>query len=943
LAQSVSWVRRRWAFVVLGAVVLVAIVLSALSGFYIDLLWFREVHFASVFWRVFWSKVVLGLIFGLLFFLMLFVNLVIARRISPRFRAFSPEEEIIERYRAAFDPYAKFLIPGFAAFIALFVGIAASAQWQTFVLWRYAGSVGFGPEFADKVFHRDPGFYMFILPFHKYVQGWLFSSLVGVTLITGLTHYFTGGIRLQTAGEKVTPQVKAHLSVLLGLIVLVKAWGYYLGRFDLLVSPRGVVTGASYTDVHAQLPALTLLVFIALACAVLFLVNIRFRGWALPVLGIGLLALVSIIAGAIVPAVVQKFQVDPQELQRELTYIDRNITATRHAFGLDTVSLSATSVEPDVTSAQVAANSPTISNIRLWDPGILRVTYDNLQRIQPYYEFSDVDVDRYQIAGSRRVVMLSAREVRQTQIPAGGGTWQNTHLFYTHGYGAVASLVNTVTTEGQPVFVLKDIPPTAASGIPLSSDTGAQVYYSEKTDVPYVVVDSTQAELNYPDPSGAGAVTTAYQGSGGISIGSFFRQLLFAYRYRDINLLISKLIDKDSRILIYRDIGTRIAKAAPFLRFDKDPYAAIVDGRLVFVLDAYTTSDVYPYSQRLDLAKATASASGPDLVGEINYIRNSVKAVVDAYDGSVTLYVVDPTDPIIQVWMKVFPDLFNTGPVPEALLEHFRYPEDLLLTQASQYANYHVTDAETFYNKGRFWAVPRDPTIEGTPALRPYYVLLKLPGDEEEQFVLFMPFTPFQRPNMVAYMVGQSDPGQYGKLKAFEFTSEEPVDGPEQVFARINQDPTFSQQRALLGQLGSTVAFGNLLVVPVENSFLYVLPVYVISSQQSAIPELKRVLVVHGGTVSLGNTLGEALAASFGQPPPSGGGGGQPPTGDVAQLLAEAQQHFELADQLLTKGDLAGYQREINAGIALIEQANAISNPTATPTPTPTPTPTTSP
>jgi uncharacterized protein len=934
VAQVLRQRRRRNLLIAIGIVVLIAVVLSGLSGFYLDLLWFREVHFSGVFWSVFWSKVVLGLIFGVLFFVLLLVNLLIVRRVTPRYRPFSPEQEVIERYRATLEPYANRILPAFSALIALFVGIAAAAQWQTFLLWRSAGPVQFGARFADGVFHKDPSFYIFILPFQKFVQGWLFSSLVGVTIIVAIAHYLTGGIRLQTVGEKVIPQVKAHMSVLLGLIVLVKAWGYYLGKYDLVVSERGVVTGASYTDIHAQLPALRLLVFIAIACAILFLINIRFRGWALPGFGIGLLFLASVVAGAIVPAFVQKFRVAPQELDKERPYIARNIEGTRSAFGLDRIGLTQTSVNNDITAQEAEANRATTDNIRLWSPTILQQTYENLQRIQPYYDFADVDVDRYPISGEERLVMLSAREVRQSQIPGGGGTWQNIHLFYTHGYGAVASSVSSVTAEGLPTFVLQDIPPAAESQIPLSSDKGAQVYYGERADVPYLVVGTKQRELNYPNPSGPGSVTTTYQGEAGIPMGGFFRRALFAYRYRDINLLISGLIDSKSKILINRDIRTRITKAAPFLKYDKDPYAAIVDGRLVYVLDAYTTTDAYPYSERISLFTST----GGDLSGRVNYMRNSVKAVVDAYDGTVTFYVVDPTDPLIQVWDRAFPNLFTKAEAPLSLRQHFRYPEDLMMAQSNQYANYHVTDVDTFYDKGKFWALPRDPRPgAGGGVLRPYYVLIKLPGETEEQFLLFEPFTPFNRPNMVSYLAAISDPDAYGQLRAFEFPSGVNVAGTTQVFSIINQDPVFSRERTLLGQAGSTVAFGDLLIIPIEKSFLYVIPVFVISNQPNAIPELKRVLVVHGGAVTLGTTLQEALAASFGQavPPPTGPTG-PPSTGQVPQLLAQAVQHFRAADAALKLGDLATYQKEINAAIALVQQASTAAR-TAQPSPSPSP------
>ncbi|HCO02354.1 MAG TPA: hypothetical protein DIT48_03115 [Actinobacteria bacterium] len=953
MAQAGVAIRRRWIFVVLGIVVALLILLSATSGFYVDLLWFREVHFSGVFWSIYWSKLVLGLIFGFVFFVLLLTNLLIARRILPRFVMPSPEQEVIERYRAVLDPYARWAVPAFALLISVFVGIAAAARWQTFLLWRSAGGVSFGT--LDPVFHRDPAFYAFILPFHKFLQGWFFSALVGVLLITAIAHYLSGNIRTQTAGEKVTPQVKAHLSVLLGLIVLVKAWGYYLGKFDLLVSPRGVVTGASYTDIHVELPALKLLVFIAVICSVLFLVNIRFRGWILPVLGLGLLGLFSIVAGGLVPAAVQRFQVAPQEQQKETPYIADNIKFTRQAFGLDKIGLTPKPVSPDITSDQITANQATISNIRLWDPSILQVNYDNLQRLQQYYEFSDVDVDRYPIpdpqtgVNQERMVMLSAREVSQAGIPKPGGTWQNQHLFYTHGYGAVASQVSTLTSEGAPSFLLSDIPPNPGAAIPLSSKKGSQVYYGERNDVPYVVVDTQQQELNYPDPNGQGLVKTSYDGRGGIGIGSFFRKLLFAYRYKDFNLLISGLIDSNSKILINRDIRTRVRKAAPFLQWDGDPYAAIVGGRLVYIWDGYTTLDNYPYSERVNLGDITSG----HLSGEANYLRNSVKAVVDAYDGTVRLYVVDPSDPVIQVWRNAFPSLFQPGGAPAAMQAHFRYPEDMLFVQATEFANYHVTDPEAFYGKEKFWALPTDPTVTLSggvnPTLRPYYVLLKLPGDTSEHFVLFMPFTPTGRNNLVSYIAAESDPGTpgtsdaYGTLKAFQFSSGQNVDGPKQVYARINQDPVFSQERTLLGSGGSNIQFGNLLIVPVEDGFLYVLPVFVASNQQNTIPELKRVIVVHGSTVTVGDNLPDAMATSFNQQPPPPNGG-PPPTGSkISDLLAQALKDFSDAQTALTAGDLATYQKDIDAARALVQQANQLaaqqsgSGGSGTPTPTPSP------
>ncbi len=637
--------RRRLIIIVVAVVAALLVAFTALSGFFVDVLWFREVNLSDVFWTVLRTKVLLGVAFGLTFFVLLFSNLWIVRRITPRFHALTPEQEIIERYRMQFEPYIRWLLPLFALVIAVFVALGVTTQWQTYLLWRNGSGLSFGHP--EPLFGRDPAFYVFTLPWLKFMQGWLFSALVGVTFLTALAHYLWGGIRPQAPGfvDKVTPQVKAHMSVLLGLIMLTKAWGYYLGQFDLLTSTRGVVVGASYTDVNAQLPALRILVVIAIACAILFLVNIRLRGWALPVIAVGLLALVSIIAGAAYPAFVQRFRVTPQEFQREQPFIEDNISATRRAFSLVGIQSSSRPIGESVSSEEVRANDETISNIRLWRPDVLRDNYISLQRFRSYYEFNDVDVDRYVIDGQRRVLMISTREVSQAGIPAGGRTWQNVHLQYTHGFGAVASQVNTATSEGQPVFTLRDIPPV---GAPALEGNGQRVYYGEgaQGDAAFVVVDTGTDELDYQGTAtdDQAQAVFSYDGDGGIPVGGLFQRALFAWRYRDVNLLISDLITGDSRIMIYRDIRARVPKAAPFLRFDADPYSAVVDGRLVWIWDAYTTTNQYPYSDFVDLAEVaspSAQEQAPSLGGDVNYLRNSVKVVVDAYDGSMRYYVAD--------------------------------------------------------------------------------------------------------------------------------------------------------------------------------------------------------------------------------------------------------------------------------------------------------------
>jgi uncharacterized protein len=927
--------RRLLLWIILGVAALL-LVLGAISGFYIDILWFREVGLSSVFWTRFWSRVLLAVVFGAVFFVLLYVNLLIVRRIRPRYRVFSPEEEMVERYRAAFEPYARWVLPAAALLFAAFAAAGVAGQWEPYQLWRVSGEVSFGVQ--DPQFGREAAFYVLSLPFQQFVQSWLFTSLVVITVVVAGAHYLWGGIRLRVAGERVTPAVKAHLSVLLGIIVLVKAWGYRLEQFDLLVSERGVVTGASYTDVNAHLPALRLLVIIAIVCAVLFLVNIRFRGWALPALGLGLLALSSVVVGAIYPAFVQRFQVAPQELQRERLYIERNIEFTRMGYGIGDVEVRTYPAEPDFSAEEVEAAGGTVENIRLWNPDIIRNSFLQLQRLRPFYEFEDVDVDRYTIEGQRRTVMIAPREITQAGIPGGGRTWQNEHLFYTHGYAATASRVDQVTAEGAPAFVLADIPPEGPLAETLQEP---RTYFQEQAGVPYVIVGAQSDEFDFPMGEG-GQTLTRYGGEAGIPVGGFFRRLAFGWHFRDVNLLISGLIDQESRVLLNLDLESRVQQIAPFLSYDNDPYAAIVDGRLVWIWDAYTTSDRFPYSEQSAMQTLTTDLNDT-LPSEANYIRNSVKVAVDAYDGTTTFYVVDEADPIIQAWGTVFPDLFTpAAEAPVGLREHFRYPEDLFRIQSDLYANYHVTDPVQFYAKGDFWSVPQvviDPTM--TPVkLEPYYLLVPLPGETEPRFVLFTPFTPADRPNMVSWLAADSDPETYGQLVAFEFGGRN-VTGPGQAAALMHQDTEVSRETSLLDQRGSNVIYGDVLVIPIGQGFVYVQPLYTESEQTGqGIPELKRVIVVNGQTVTMQDNLQQALAAAVGAVPPEVPAPEEPgeptpppeePTGDIASLLAEAQQHFEAADAALAAGDLASYQTEIEAAEAAIAQAAQLAGTTAPP------------
>jgi uncharacterized membrane protein (UPF0182 family) len=929
----IPYARRRWPIVLIAVVVAAFILLTFLSNVYVDILWYREVGLQQIFWTRIWAQVGLASAFFVTFFALLMVNLYVTRRLAPKVVALTPEQEIVERFRENVEPYLRWAIPLGAAVLSLFVGLAASGHWQEFLLWRSSDGIVFGNP--EGQFDRDPAFYVFTLPWLKYLQSWLFVSLVGVTVIVAVGHFLQGGIRPQAAGlsDKVDPRVRAHLSVLLGLILLAKAWGYYLGRFDLLTSERGVVHGASYTDVKAQLPALTFLTIVAVICAVLFFVNARYRVWSLPIIAVGLLLIVSILLGTAYPAFIQQFRVAPNEQQYELPYIERNIAGTQRAFGLDEVRLEEQArFDATVNEDDVRANEATVDNIRLWRPSVLVENFQSVQRIRQYYEFADVDVDRYEIDQERRVLMVSGREVSQEGISGAAQTWQNRHLVYTHGFGAVAAQVNSITADGAPVLTLEDIPP---DGAPVTQQP--RIYYGEVNDpddADFVVVNTSTDELDYEGVSGETPFT--YDGRGGIEVGGLFRRALFAWRFQDANLLISGQLRAESRILINRSIAERAAAPLPFLTFDDDPYLAVTEEGYVWIWDAYTTSDGYPYSQSLDLAEATAGLLDPQ---EVNYIRNSVKAVVDAYDGSVTYYA-DLDEPIMQAWDRAFPDVFtDRDAAPEELKAHFRYPENLFQAQAFHFANYHVEDAVAFYRKQDFWEIPADPTIQqvgATPGatetpdqsgrkLLPTYQLLKLPGDDGERFHLVVPFQPENRQNMVGWMAANADPEGYGELVAFTFPSGQDVDGPGLVFARINSDQEFSAARTLLGSGGSEVQFGDLLTIPIEDSILYVLPMYVRADQEAAVPELKLVMVVNGSSVSVAPSLPEAIEEATGavtgeEPPPPDGGGGTVEE-QIQRLLAQAVEHFAAADAALRDGDLATYQSELEQAQGFVEQA----------------------
>ncbi len=923
-SPSAAAVARRRALIIAGVVVVgILIALAGVSTFYTEILWFRQVGFSDVFWTGIWARVLLGVVFGVIFAAFILLNLWIVKKITNPARMFTVSDQVLERYRATLQPYMKWILLAGAIVFGLFAGSGAATQWRNWLL--FANQQEFG--MTDPVFSRDLGFFVFRLPFHEFLFTFAFSTLIVTTLIVAAGHYYMGGIRLQ-GSERVAPEVRAHLSVLLGLIVLLKAWGYRLDQYNLLYSERGTVTGASFTDVNAQLPALKLLVVLSIVIAVFFFINARIKNWILPLAGIGLLALTSIVAGGIYPGIVQRFRVNPNEQSLERMFIERNIEATRAAYDLDDVEVIEFPAKNTIDESVVERNQESIQNIRLWDPAVLRDQYVTLQRIKQYYEFLDVDVDRYRFGGIRRQVMLSAREVDTRGLPNEAQTWLNRHLVYTHGYGVVASRVDRVTSNGQPSFVIEEIPPRGVEGAPEIQQP--QVYFGEMTFPNFVVAGSEQMELDFPQ--GEGFAETTYDGEGGVEIGGVLRRAAFAWRFRDVNLLISGAIRDDSRIMFRRNVLERVQQVAPYLQFDPDPYIAIVDGRLVWILDGYTTTDMVPYSQRIDFGSVSENRVG----GQGNYIRNSAKFAVDAKDGTITGYVWEEDDPILAAWRAVFPDsLRPRSEMPEDLLAHVRYPEGIFRVQSNRYGPYHIEDPVNFYSQEDVWRVANDPTGGGVtpPPLPPYYILQELPNEDGLQFVLVRPFTPLGRQNMSAYLVAHSDPDQYGRMVAYRFPKSDVIFGPEQIQGRINQDPVVAQQISLWDQQGSRVIRGNLLIVPVEESLLYVQPIYLLG-QGSRLPALERVVAVVGETIKMEPTLAGALEAIFlGRPSEIDVEG--PSGATLADLIAQALEHDARAQQALRDGDFAEYGRQSQLARDALEEAAEASGAEPSPSPTP--------
>jgi len=914
-----------------------AVVLVSLSGFYVDYLWFRSVDYASVWSTLLITKVTLFVAFGLVTALVIVTNIIVAYKRRPIYVPTTAEADNLERYRSQIEPIRKAAIVGIFLAIFYFAGSAGSKFWESWLLYRNATPFGV----LDPQFNRDISFFMFTLPFWQSLVSWAISTLILATIAATVVHYIYGGIRPQVREDRTTVTARVQLSILLGAIVAIKAIAYWLDRFALATSDQGIITGLTYTDVNAVLPAKSILTGIAIICSLLFFANIIRRSWVLPAAGLALLGISSFLISGVYPALIQQFQVKPSESAKESPFIQRNIESTRAAYGLDKVEVKDYQATIDTSAGQLNNDVDTVANIRLMDPNVLSSTFRQLQQIKPYYTFTEsLDVDRYLIDGKMRDMVVAVRELNIEGNP--NRNWINDHLVYTHGFGFVGAYGNAQDIDGKPVFTMGDIPPKGILG-----DFQPRIYFGENNPE-YSIIGALkggdQVEFDYPDDASPnGQKNYTYTGTGGVPMGSLFSRLLFAIHYQEQRILLSNLINSESKIIFNRVPRDRVAKVAPWLKLDGDPYPAIVDGKILWIIDGYTTSAGYPYSRTVDVSGATTDALNinnnrltavPN--SKINYIRNSIKATVDSYDGTVTLYAWDEKDPVLQTWTKAFPAVVKPrSEMSEALTSHVRYPEDIFRVQRDVLSLYHVKNSNAFYGGQDFWRVPRDPSTLGANAgaQPPYFYTLKLPGEEKASFSLTTPFVPRGgRENLSAFAVVNSDPGDnYGKFTVLQLQRSTNIAGPSQVASNFEANPTVALSLSLLRQGGSDVVLGNLLTLPVGGGLLYVQPVYVrATANTAAYPLLQKVLVSFGEKIGFDDTLRGALDQVFGgdsgsrdipgsdtSTTPGTGSGGN----DLQQALESAQRALADAQAALTRGDFAAYGKAQDRLKAAIEAA----------------------
>lgn len=891
---------RRMITIALVLVVILLVFARWGASLYVDWLWFSSVQYQNVFLKIILSDLGLKLAIGVIVFVLMYVNLAPARktllRSAETVRQVQDDNNVFTLYQA---PWRKYItskpIVIISALISLFMAFliasAVTDKWQ--VLQNFIHATPFG--ILDPIFQKDIGYYVFQLPFYQFIYSLLLWIVILLALWAGIA-YFISEMARGSEQTKLfrSESARFHLSILAAIFFGILSWGYVLKQYTLLHAQSGIVYGPGYTDIHATLIAYKLLFIISLLCALVILINVFLRKFRFVMYTIGFLVVVSVVLGGIYPAVIQKFVVLPSELTREKPYIENSIKYTRLAYGLDQVEKKSFPAGQTLTAEDIQQNPETMENIRLWDYRPLQQTYSQLQEMRSYYELKNIDIDRYNINGHYRQVMIAPREMDESQAK----TWINQRLKYTHGYGIVMSPVNEVTSEGLPNLFIKDIPPVSDTDLQVERP---EIYFGELTNN-YVLVNTKELEFDYPQ--GEDNAYTTYEGTSGVKLNNLFKRLLFAFTMGDYKLLMSGELTSDSQILFKRNIKERVPEIAPFLQYDADPYIVVDEGKLYWLWDAYTTTNMFPYAEPYTT------------IDKKNYIRNSVKVIVDAYTGDVRFYIADTKDPIIQTYSKIFPGMFlPLEDMPGNMKNHIRYPEDLFNIQAQKYATFHMENPEVFYNKEDKWTTPTEMIYSEEAPMESYYTIVKLPGENDLEYIQIMPFTPQNKKNMIAWMGGRSDGDDYGKLLVYEFPKQELVYGPMQVEAKITSDPYISQQIALWNQSGSQVIRGNLMIIPIKDSLLYVEPIY-LQAEQSKIPELRRVVLVHGEHVVMEPTLTAGLQRLF-------GGNGEsalvqptetneeqpssPAQKTVGQLATEANEIFNQAQASLKEGDWAGY------------------------------------
>jgi uncharacterized membrane protein (UPF0182 family) len=975
----------RRAKLVLGAVAVLLVLfttIGTLTNVYVDYLWFDETDYTEVFWTELQTRALLFAVAGVATGGLVAAAISLAYRFRPTFRPMSLEQQNLERYRQSLEPRRGLVLTAVAVVLGLFAGFTAQGSWQTWLTFR--NSTDFGR--TDPQFGTDLSFFVFDYPFYRLALGFGFAIVLLALIGSVLTHYVFGGLRLQTPGQKLTAAARVQLSVLLGLFVALKAVAYWLDRYGLVYSDRGeVFTGASYTDINALLVPKTILVFVAAVCALAFFANIFVRNFLLPAAALVLLLISSLVIGVAYPAIVQQFVVRPSADQKEAPYIERAIESTLEAYGLSEIqyrnyaqSTTGDAVDTDAVNAQLRNDTETIPNARLLDPNVLSETFTARQQIRNVYGFPEkLDIDRYTlpdpVTGEDETndYVVAVRELNSAGLSENQDTWINRHTVYTHGNGFVAAPANEVVAGqegGEPNFTTKDLPTTGNIEV-----EQPRIYYGELIqqngqDV-YSVVGAPEGseprEFDQPeDGSDEGQLNNTYGGDGGVEIGSFFRQLTFAIYYRERNFLLSGAVNDESKVLYVRDPRDRVEKAAPFLEVDGDPYPAVINGEVKWILDGYTTSDAYPYSEPRDLgttAQDSLTGAGTTALpnDQFNYIRNSVKATVDAYDGTVTLYEWDQTDPVLQTYMKAFPDTVQDyDEIPDELKSHVRYPEDLFKLQRDILTRYHVSNPVDFFNQNDRWQVPDDPTQDTDEAQPPYYILAQRPGDERASFQLTSALNAFNRENLSSFISASSDPDTYGQIQVLQLPGNTPFRGPQQVQQSFITNNQVRPDLTLFNSQESRAVFGNLLTLPIGGSgLLYVEPLYVQGTGENSFPLLQKVLVNYGDRVGYGDTLEEALDQVFGagageaaagggetpapeEPstpapttttPPDGGGAGAP---GIDQAVSDIQAALEALETAQRNGDFSGQGQALEDLQAAVDAYQAAQQAGAAPTPT---------